>query len=136
MTDGPKGPKDEQKMSRRQRLIQCTRVGSKPDGRNPPAAGFGSREPGPAIAGRVVQGYTIVYPWDTLQVMALVTKDAGLRLRVEKALRQQFVDACRADGRTAAEVMREFMRTYVAERRMSAQADLFSAVRDDVGDYR
>jgi hypothetical protein len=53
------------------------------------------------------------------------TKNAGLRLRVEKNLRQEFLDACRADGRVAAEVLREFMREYIAQNRDSAQPDLF-----------
>ena len=57
--------------------------------------------------------------------MALKTKNAGLRLRVEKNLRQEFLDACKADGRVAAEVLREFMRDYVARSRTSAQSDLF-----------
>ena len=57
--------------------------------------------------------------------MTLKTKNAGLRLRVEKNLRQEFLDACRADGRVAAEVLREFMRDYIAQNRASAQSDLF-----------
>ena len=52
-------------------------------------------------------------------------KNAGLRLRVEKNLRQEFLDACRADGRVAAEVLREFMRDYIVQNRASAQPDLF-----------
>lgn len=59
------------------------------------------------------------------EAMVLKTKDAGLRLRVEKTLRQEFVDACRAEGRSAAEVLREFMRAYVAQNRATAQRDLF-----------
>ena len=62
--------------------------------------------------------------------MALKTKDAGLRLRVEKTLRQAFVDACRADGRAAAEVLREFMRAYVAQNQAAAQPDLFATSRE------
>lgn len=57
--------------------------------------------------------------------MALKTKNAGLRLRVEKSLRQEFLDACKTDGRVAAEVLREFMRHYVARNRSTAQQDLF-----------
>ena len=57
--------------------------------------------------------------------MALKTKNAGLRLRVEKNLRQEFLAACKADGRVAAEVLREFMRDYVEQNRAAAQPDLF-----------
>ena len=41
-------------------------------------------------------------------------KDAGLRIRVEKALREDFLVACRSQDRPAAQVLREFMREYVA----------------------
>lgn len=39
-------------------------------------------------------------------------KDAGLRIRVERILRDRFLKACRAEDRPAAQVLREFMRTY------------------------
>ena len=41
-------------------------------------------------------------------------KDSGLRVRVEKALRNEFLEACHAQDRPAAQVIREFMREYVA----------------------
>ena len=67
-----------------------------------------------------------MYPLGTLGAMPLKTKDAGLRLRVEKELRQEFVDACRATGKPAAQVLREFMRNFVArEREMIQQPLLF-----------
>lgn len=40
-------------------------------------------------------------------------KDAGLRIRVEKALREEFLDVCQSQHRPAAQVLREFMRGYV-----------------------
>jgi len=60
--------------------------------------------------------------------MVLKTKDAGLRLRVEKELRQEFVEACRASGKPAAQVLREFMRDFVARERVMAQRPLFDEV--------
>jgi len=42
-------------------------------------------------------------------------KDAGLRIRVQRDLREQFLDACRTQDKPAAQVLREFMRDYVAE---------------------
>lgn len=42
-------------------------------------------------------------------------KDAGLRIRVERNLRDQFLAVCRAQDRPAAQVLRHFMRQYVAE---------------------
>jgi hypothetical protein len=57
--------------------------------------------------------------------MPVKTKDAGLRLRVEKELRQEFVEACRSTGKPAAQVIREFMREFVARERATAQGSLF-----------
>jgi len=42
-------------------------------------------------------------------------KDVGLRIRVQKELRGQFLEACRKQDKPAAQVLREFMRRYVAE---------------------
>ena len=58
--------------------------------------------------------------------MPLKIKDAGLRLRVERELREEFVELCRAEGRPAAQVLREYMRDYVAKNRAAAQRDLFA----------
>ena len=44
--------------------------------------------------------------------MPLKLKTAGLRLRVEPELREEFVEACRTEGRAAAQVLRDFMRRY------------------------
>lgn len=43
-------------------------------------------------------------------------KDAGLRIRVQRELRQAFIEACKADDKSAAQVLREFMREYVSDR--------------------
>ncbi len=40
-------------------------------------------------------------------------KDAGMRIRVEEDLRKQFVDACKKNDVTAAQVIRGFMRNFV-----------------------
>jgi hypothetical protein len=40
-------------------------------------------------------------------------KDAGLRIRVQRELRDRFIEACRSQDRPAAQVLREFMRSYV-----------------------
>ena len=42
-------------------------------------------------------------------------KDAGLRIRVQRDLREQFLKVCRAQDKPAAQIIREFMREYVAE---------------------
>lgn len=43
----------------------------------------------------------------------MTAKDAGLRIRVERSLRERFVKACRSEDKPAAQVIREFMRSYV-----------------------
>jgi hypothetical protein len=42
-------------------------------------------------------------------------KDAGLRIRVQRELRKKFLEACRAQDKPAAQVLREFMRDYVRQ---------------------
>lgn len=50
-----------------------------------------------------------------LHSAAMGVKDAGVRIRVEKGLRDQFLDTCRRQDKPAAQVIRHFMREYVAE---------------------
>jgi hypothetical protein len=66
---------------------------------------------------RASNGYT--------KAMPIKIKDAGLRLRVERELRQEFVEACRASGKPAAQVLREFMRDFVTRERVMIQRPLF-----------
>ena len=40
-------------------------------------------------------------------------KDTGLRIRIDRDLRERFLDICRSEDRPAAQVLREFMREYV-----------------------
>jgi hypothetical protein len=42
-------------------------------------------------------------------------KDVGLRIRVQRGLRDQFLEVCRAQDKPAAQVLREFMRGYVEQ---------------------
>lgn len=42
-------------------------------------------------------------------------KDAGVRIRVEKGLRDEFLETCRRQDTPAAQVLRQFMREYVNE---------------------
>lgn len=39
--------------------------------------------------------------------------EAGLRIRVDDALRRDFIDTCKANDTTAAQVLRAFMRSYL-----------------------
>ena len=43
----------------------------------------------------------------------MMGKDAGFRIRVERDLRDKFIEVCRAQDRPAAQVIREFMRHYI-----------------------
>ena len=70
-------------------------------------------------------GYTNVYPTDTLLSMA--KKDVGMRIRLQKDLRDEFQDICRAQDRPAAQVIREFMRDYVELNASSIQPSLFES---------
>jgi hypothetical protein len=55
-------------------------------------------------------------------------KDSGMRIRVEKELRDAFVQACRAQDRAAADVLRDFMRAFT-EKQQQGQADLFTGTQ-------
>ena len=44
-------------------------------------------------------------------------KDAGMRIRVERELRDEFLKMCREQDRPAAQVIREFMREYIASKK-------------------
>lgn len=56
-----------------------------------------------ALSGSVSIGYTPTM------------KDVGLRIRIEKELRDRFVEACRRKDVPAAQVLRGFMRGFVDE---------------------
>ena len=45
----------------------------------------------------------------------MMDKDVGFRIRVQRELREQFLEVCRAQDKPAAQVIREFMREYVAQ---------------------
>jgi hypothetical protein len=58
-----------------------------------------------------------------------MAKDSGFRIRVQRDLHGEFLEACRAQDRPAAQVLREFMRAYVEKHRIPAKANTKS-VRD------
>lgn len=51
--------------------------------------------------------------------------NSGFRIRVDDELRGRFIAACKSNDLTAAQVLREFMRTYI-EQSSSNQYDLFN----------
>lgn len=40
-------------------------------------------------------------------------KDVGFRIRIDRNLRERFLEVCRAQDKPAAQVLREFMRVYI-----------------------
>ena len=44
-----------------------------------------------------------------------MTKDSGFRIRVQRELREKSLEICREQDKPAAQVLREYMRDYVAE---------------------
>lgn len=56
----------------------------------------------------------------------MAMKDAGLRIRVERELRDAFRSACIAEDRDASEVLREFMRAFAEQRQAGKQPSLFA----------
>jgi hypothetical protein len=49
-------------------------------------------------------------------------KNAGVRIRLEKGLRDEFLEICRRQDTPAAQVLRRLMREYVAEHNSEAVA--------------
>lgn len=47
-------------------------------------------------------------------------KDAGMRIRVEQHLREEFIAACQTQHTPAAQVLRQFMRGYVEQVKTTA----------------
>lgn len=58
----------------------------------------------------------------------LSTKDSGMRIRIERELRDAFVQACQSQGLIASEVLRDFMRGFAAKH-STEQAVLFSQTK-------
>lgn len=58
-------------------------------------------------------------------LIRMATKDAGLRIRIEKDLREAFMETCHAQDRKAADVLREFMEHYVRSNGNGRQPSLF-----------
>jgi len=54
-----------------------------------------------------------------------MSKTSNYRVRVEPELHQEFLEACKAEDTPAAQVIREFMRTYVRKHQQGLQSDLF-----------
>lgn len=59
----------------------------------------------------------------------MTLKNCGMRIRLEKELREAFVDACRSQNIGASDVLRDFMRVYT-EKHHQGQADLFSRPKE------
>lgn len=53
-------------------------------------------------------------------------KSAGFRIRVEPELRELFVNACKANDLSAAQVLRTYMKRYVYQHDARLQGDLFT----------
>ena len=65
---------------------------------------------------------------------SMAKKDVAFKIRVEEELRRDFVAICRIEDRPAAQVVREFMRNYIASHSSAIQGKLFgSDTSTDVG---
>lgn len=54
-------------------------------------------------------------------------KDVGVRIRVEKELREAFQEACLAENRQASDVLREFMQAFADRHHGGLQTHLFAS---------
>ena len=67
--------------------------------------------------------------------MHMNVKDSGMRIRVERDLREAFVQVCHAQNRAAADVLRAFMQTCV-EQYQAGQGELFPDPMAEHGSQR
>ena len=63
----------------------------------------------------------------------MARKDVAFKIRVEEELRRDFVETCRNEDRPAAQVIREFMRDYIAKQSSTIQGNLFADEESTVG---
>ena len=54
-----------------------------------------------------------------------MVKDSGFRIRLDDNLRRNFLQACKQQDKSAAQVIREFMRRYVDRHVDTSQGELF-----------
>ncbi|MFT6508761.1 MAG: hypothetical protein ACJAVO_000180 [Parvibaculaceae bacterium] len=78
-------------------------------------------------------GWQNVYPTATLAPMK---KDVGMRVRVNRELRDEFLLACQADDKPAAQVIREFMRAYVESHPVPSRDNAKNKSRGEHADRR
>lgn len=63
----------------------------------------------------------------------MARKDVAFKIRVEEELRRDFVEMCRSEDRPAAQVIREFMRDYIARQSTQLQGNLFADENNTLG---
>jgi uncharacterized protein YnzC (UPF0291/DUF896 family) len=63
----------------------------------------------------------MVYP------IIMARKDVAFKIRIEEKLRQEFLEVCRSEDLTAAQVVRRFMREYIDQHRGAMQQSLFAS---------
>ena len=59
-------------------------------------------------------------------------KEVAFKIRISEELRREFVEVCRADDMTAAQVVRRFMRDYIERNRQSMQKNLFDTDTNNI----
>lgn len=63
-----------------------------------------------------------------------MSKEVGIRIRVDEQLRRDFTEACKSQDQTASQVLRNFMRGYVERTLPSArQNNLFDNPNTTIG---
>lgn len=50
-------------------------------------------------------------------LFGMIKKDVAFKIRIEGDLRKEFIETCRSNDMSAAQVVRKFMRDYIAQYR-------------------
>jgi hypothetical protein len=64
------------------------------------------------------------------------SKDVGIRIRVEKELREAFREACASENMLASDVLRQFMRNFAFKHDPGGQAKQFAGSRGEASDTK
>ena len=59
-------------------------------------------------------------------------KDVALKIRVEEELRREFIETCRSEDMTAAQVVRKFMREYIERKKGTVEGYLSNTTKKKV----
>ncbi len=75
------------------------------------------------MAGSIMDTHLCIH---VVESSVMTSKDVGVRIRVDRELREAFQGACAVENRNASDVLREFMQAFADRHQGGLQAALFT----------